>query len=300
MQRFYCRRANFSLTTIVAPPLYASDAIAQPFGHAPFDINLTALGGSYTRENAASVDLATVQAWVNGLGVGPTIILGNGASDVVAIDPVILVPGVTAANIDGASRFSFVSPATALDLKVVLGYEAVNAADVGKTIWGLGSDHLAIPASIGRFAPLAYAAGDAGWTGPAHNDIFNTLFELDDTGRLSGQVDPVAAAPYCREETWQDFKLVVHDVAGPDGVYTFSLRINGSTVLSITTALSATRLWTPAVTSVDVHDGDLVCWLCEAAGGAQLDAEILWSAKPTGLDALPLGAGESAGEGGGV
>ncbi len=272
------------LVNYVAPPGYAAPSAETPhFGHVPFDIAIRAMAAAH--HNFTDGSPADFQLWNDGAvypAAGP-VNVASGGKALVAFDPAIVIPGVTAGNIDGASRFGIQTTSNEDASYVALAYDPVDPANAGKHIMGVGSKHLADPGANGMFGAVTYYFGPpGGWSRPgppSSSDVFASNYEADDTGRVAGDNEAIAVVPWARPGTLADFLLVVRDVAGPDGIYKFHVRVNGATVLTIATTASATRLWTATPATVDVPFGALVCWQAEVLSGTNLAGELLWSFK---------------------
>lgn len=288
----------------IAPPGYAVTTIAQTWGHLPFDCNLLAIAANWY-DDSGGLRPNTFQCWVNGAGVGPILSLGSGGNDAMAFDTPVLVPGVTSGNIDGAGRVGILSQRLSDCERVCIRYEPANAADFGKSIIGTGSDRLATADTVGYFAPLSYWQGDLGQQAgsgltPSSSDVFRTPFEQTDGGHIpgdnpgpTGDQTGIAITPLVIGMRIAPM-LVCHDGV-PGGVYTFNLRANGATVVTITTAATSQRIWLPTGAQYyDAHAGDEVCWELGAAPGT-LAGELLCSVTPSSQGSA-LGFGESFGQ----
>lgn len=311
----------------VAPPGYYGGAgFADDFaamiagvyaGHFPFDVLINGYSGYYYPQFGSA---STFNLRVGGIDVpDSSLILGTsaGSGGLVRLANPAPLPGVTPANVDGASLIAIVTtdPGSGI-CNAVLDYTAASAADLGKQVMGIGHKILADTGSVGAFSGFFSAISNSqlvssivqGTTGSpintrsiyfglSYEDVFGDRSPgtLEDVRVLAAQYWPLAG-------TFSDFLLVIHSVGGADGHYRFGFRKNGVTVLTLECTANGDRVISPVgATTVDVNEGDRVCWLCEAVdgGAVQLDAELIWAFR-AGEQSVGPAFGDAGVGGGGL
>lgn len=292
------------------------------FGHVPFDIRVLGWSMGFFAERALGpgapprtpgtlrVELMADNAVMDG-----PFVLGSGDRRRNELVTPFLVPKVDATTIDGAGRighrWSTSGNVNIYDnFHLALEWEAVNTADVGKQFMGIGGKLLTRGANSDQlFATLAGRNTQVGDYVSGGGHLFFSPYETSNTRtvtsgyfptagpRISGDTFPVVAIPCAVPVTFADVILVGRDPAGFAGTYSFHLRRNGATALTVTSNNSGTRIFTPSgTTEVTCDPGDRVCWQADT-GAAAINAELLWSCRvgPLATTGAGVSAGESAG-----
>jgi hypothetical protein len=291
----------------VAFPQYRASTGGDPladngnvFGHSPIPIQIEALAVSWVPSIFITNRQDTIfQLWVDGALQGLPIVVGPASPSRYTFDSPVLVPAVTSGNVDGASRFGVstwqVGGVGDYTESICLLYTPTNVEDDGKEVWGIGAAALIGGDGDGSDGRYAAPMGDwyawyGNWNYGGVSPLFASPWELSDgtPPPVGGMAEAVAAAPMCRPATWDDFTIALRN--DPDGAYRFKLRVNGSTVKTLTVTAGTQRVWTFSG-AVDIAQGDQVCWLGEADGAGGLDGEILWTSR-----ALPSGLWSGAGQ----
>jgi hypothetical protein len=289
----------------------AAVGVTQPFGYLPFDILLNRIRCRFTADgtttgphgSASGSTPQPFQLWQNGAALGDPLLVGSHQSDLIEYDdPGVLLPGVTAGNIDTDGRIGMAGP-LGLCTQVVWSFTANDPANIGKEIWGIGLHNFYDSTLIGLtdrgglpwYFPLAYPLGDF-WDADLS---FFTPFELiDSPSRLAGEERGIAGIPLVRPGTFDDFFFISRDPSGTDGAYQIDFRVDGATAISIVTTAGATRIWRPTgPTSVHVDSMQRINGMLASGTGTLLNGGLLFTYRPDDDDSLVgLGAGESGGE----
>lgn len=286
-------------------PMYWGNDIGTPAtatqrGHSPIAIAVSTIAGrSYDPGWVGAIvhpgPVQHIGLLINGTPASPVLTLTpDGAAAVADIEPAIVIPKVTLANVDGAGTWGFgpVAVGQFTDQHMTIAYTPVNAADVGKQIMGIGSPTF-IDTSAGLFACFKNNFENdwwGGWSGFGGSDVFNSLFELEEVygaaaatygytagaRRVDGDVSAVSSVPWTHDGTFQDLMIVTH--AAPAFNYQVALRINGATVRTIDVTAGSDRIFLASdTTPVAIGVGDRPNFMCTADGGGTLAAELLWT-----------------------